>query len=158
MWNSPWQGQDSKSKKLGFLKKVIITFFPKKIFLITFFNYFMLFITLNKIYLKIVFFNESFDFWKKTKNLKKLPIIQWIIFFIHSTTITSLIDYFIEIILKKIKWNFINFIIILVFLLLIKDIQIRLTVDEWWKNSMKKDWWKKQSEYLTKIKWLIRMI
>ena len=60
--NSPWQGQDSKSKKLGFLKKVRLTFFPKKNFLITFFNYFMLFITLNKINLKNVFFNESFDF------------------------------------------------------------------------------------------------
>ena len=59
---SPWQGQDSKSKKLGFLKKVSLTFFPKKIFLITFSHYFMLFITLNKIYLKIVFFNESFNF------------------------------------------------------------------------------------------------
>ena len=60
--NSPWQGQDSKSKKLGFLKKVTVTFFPKKIFLITFFNYLMLFITFNKIDLKFVFFNESFDF------------------------------------------------------------------------------------------------
>ena len=47
--SSPWQGQDSKSKKLGFLKKVRLTFFPKKIFLITFFNYLMLFITFNKI-------------------------------------------------------------------------------------------------------------
>ena len=137
---------------------MIITFFPKKIFLITFFNYLMLFITLNKIYLKIVFFNESFDFWNKTKNIKKLPIIQWIIFSFLFKTIITWIDCFIEIISKKIKCNFIQFKFVCFLLLLNNDIQIRLIVDEWRKNSMKKDWWKKQSEYLTKIKWLIRMI
>ena len=140
------------------MKKVSLTFFPKKIFLITFFNYFMLFITFNKTKIKIVFFNESFDFWKKTKNIKKLPIIQWIIFFISLQNNYNIINYFIEIILKKIKWNFIQFKFVCFLLLLNNDIQIRLIVDEWRKNSMKKDWWKKQSEYLTKIKWLIRMI
>ena len=52
---------------------------------ITFFNCFMLFITFNKINLKIVFFNESFNFWNKTKNIEKLPIIQWIVFFHFSS-------------------------------------------------------------------------
>ena len=49
-------------KKTQILKKVSLTFFKKKFFLITFSHYLMLFITLNKIDLKIVFFNESFDF------------------------------------------------------------------------------------------------
>ena len=55
-------------------------------------------------------------------------------------TITSWIDCFIEIISKKIKCNFIQFKFVCFLLLLIKDIQIRLTVDEWktqWKRMMK---------------------
>ena len=120
------------------MKKVIITFFPKKIFLITFFNYLMLFITLNKIKLKIVFFNESFDFWNKTKNIEKLPIIQWLIFSFLSKTIKTWMDCFIKITSKKTKTNFINFKLLLFFFLLIKDFNM---IDCWWMNE--KTQWKK---------------
>ena len=123
-------------------------YFQSNVIYITFYNFF----------LKIVFFNESFNFWKKTKNIKKLPIIQWIIFSFLFKTIITWIDCFIEIILKNIKWNFSTLYLFLFFFSLIKDIQIRLTVDEWMKKLNEKDWWKEQSEYLTKIKWLIRMI
>ena len=82
-----------------------------------------------------MFFNESFDFWNKTKNIEKLPIIQWIIFFISFQNNYNIINYFIEITSKKFRWNFINFIFILVFLFI--DQRYSNKIDCWWMNEKK---------------------
>ena len=137
----------------------------------------MLFITFNKTKIKIVFFNESFDLWNKTKNIKKLPIIQWIIFSFLFKTIITWIDCFIEIISKKIKCNFIQFKFVCFLLLLNNDIQIWLIVDEWMKKLNEKRMMKKtirlfnrnriiapndiNNKYINQMnerKWMIKMI